>query len=349
MDPGSGTRPDDLTHIAQLARTPETFHIFQALRILEAQHRDAPRLGESRRAPQDKVRLTQEPELAFPPSTIAAYRPAKDGRPAQLVNRAFGFFGPNGPLPLHLTEFARDRLRNYRDGAFVAFANVFTHRFISLLYRAWAAGQPAPSFDRGDNDPVERKVAAVAGYHAGALRGVDAMPDVSKRYFAGHLASGAKHAEGLVAMVSAFFDAPVTIQQFVGSWLALEPGDRWQLGRRAGLGQTTSIGEKVWSRSAKFRLRIGPLPLKGYKRMLPGQGALERLEAIVRNYVGDRLDWDVNLVLLAAEVPRTALGSGAALGHTTWVGRRRDMGRDADELYLTPPSQTRAARAMAGH
>ncbi len=54
------------------------------------------------------------------------------------------------------------------------------------------------------------------------------------------------------------------------------------------------------------------------------------------------LDWDVNLVLKAAEVPRTALGAAAALGHTTWVGSRRDTARDADDLYLTPPSQTTA-------
>jgi type VI secretion system protein ImpH len=58
----------------------------------------------------------------------------------------------------------------------------------------------------------------------------------------------------------------------------------------------------------------------------------------------------LNLVLKADEVPRTALGASAALGHTTWVGiRRDDAGRDADDLYLTPPSQTKAFRALAGH
>ncbi|MBC7479914.1 MAG: type VI secretion system baseplate subunit TssG, partial [Pseudorhodobacter sp.] len=54
--------------------------------------------------------------------------------------------------------------------------------------------------------------------------------------------------------------------------------------------------------------------------------------------VGDALDWDVNLILRAADVPRAALGGvNAALGHTTWVGMRRDGGRDADDLYLSPP------------
>ena len=349
MDTGGGAGPDDLTHVARLIRNPTQHHLFHALRVIEAAHADAPRLGESRRASQDRVRLEQVPELAFPPSTIAAFHSEKAGRPARLVNRFFGLFGPHGPLPLHLTEYARDRQRNHRDSAFVGFANMLTHRMMSLFYRAWASGQPAPSFDRRDNDPVERRIAAIAGYGGDRMRGFDAMPDLAKRHFAGHLSAGVKHAEGLVAMLQSFFAAPVRVQQFVGSWLTLESDDRWQLGARAGLGRATAIGSRVWSRAAKFRIVIGPLDLDTYRRLLPGQGALERLEAVVRNYAGDALDWDVNLVLTAAEVPRTALGAGAALGHTTWVGRRRDMAHDAADLYLTPPSQTRRSRALAGH
>jgi type VI secretion system protein ImpH len=349
MDTGGGPGPDDLTHFAQLARSPQTHHLFHALRILEARFADAPRLGESRRASQDRVRLEQVPELAFPPSTIASFQPPRQGRPARLVNRFFGLFGPHGPLPLHLTEYARDRQRNHRDNTFVAFANMLTHRMTGLFYRAWAQGQPAPSFDRGKDDMVEARVAALAGYAGQPMRGADAMPDLAKRHFAGLLASGSKHPDGLIAILSAFFDAPVRLQQFVGSWLTLEPSDRWRLGARTGLGAGTSLGSRVWSRGAKFRLVVGPLDLASYRRLLPGQGALERMEAVVRNYIGDRLDWDVNLVLKAAEVPRTALGAGAALGHTTWVGRRRDMRHDANDLYLTPPSQTRRARALAGH
>ena len=339
METGKRTQPGDLTHFARLTSDPTHHHIFHALRVLEAEHGDAPRLGESRRAHQDKVRLEQEAELAFQPSTIAAYLPPKGGRPARLINRVFGLFGPNGPLPLHFTEYARDRQRNHRDGAFVAFGNMLTHRMMSLFYRAWAAGQPAPSFDRNQNDPVERKVAALAGLHGAKLQQRDHMPDLAKRYFAGHLASGPKNAEGLVSILSAYFDAPVTLQQFIGSWLEVEPDDKWQLGRNVGLGFSTSIGSRVWTRASKFRIRVGPLTLDEYQRLLPGSGSLERMESIVRNYVGDALDWDINFVLKAEDVPRASLGATTALGHTSWVGARRDNAdKDADDLFLTPPS-----------
>lgn len=337
METGGRARPDDLTHLAQLARTPEQFHIFHALRIIEASFPDAPRLGESRRPREDRIRLGQEAELAFPPSTLASLQLPVEARPGKLVNRFFGLFGPHGPLPLHMTEYARDRLRNHRDPTLVEFANMLTHRLMGLLYRAWSAAQPAVAQDRPGADRFERKVAAISGHFGTHLRDRDAMPDLAKRHFSGHLSSGTKHPHGLVSMVSAFVQAPVALQQFIGSWLDLEPDDRWQLGARAGLGQATSIGNRVWSRSAKFRLRIGPMSLAEYRAMLPGGPGLPRIEAVVRSYLGDVLDWDVNLVLKAAEVPRPVLGQTAVLGHTFWVGTR-DSNDDADELHLIPKS-----------
>ena len=147
----SGAGSDDLSHIARLAREPEKYHLFQALRVLEAHFSDQPRLGESRRAAQDKVRLGQEAELAFPPSTIASFQMDKGDKPAVLINRFFGLFGPHGPLPLHMTEYARDRQRNHRDPTLVAFSDMITHRMLSLLYRAWASAEPAPNYDRDED------------------------------------------------------------------------------------------------------------------------------------------------------------------------------------------------------
>jgi type VI secretion system protein ImpH len=335
MASGDGSGPRDLTHLARLVADPQAHHIFVALRAIEASFPDAPRLGASKRPREDRVRLGQEAELAFPPSTIRSFRPPEADRPGVLVNRFFGMFGPHGPLPLHLTEYARERQINFRDPTLVAFVNMLTHRFMGLLYRAWTTGQPAVDFDRGPGGRVSGRVAALAGLHGAAFRDRDAMPDVAKRHFAGHLSAGPKHADGLASILSAFFAARVEVQEFVGSWLELEPGDRWQLGAPAGLGQATSIGTRVWTRAAKFRIRIGPLSLADYRRLLPGGGSLARLTAIVRGYAGDALDWDVNLVLRAAEVPQARLGGDTRLGQTSWLGARRGAG-DADDLYLAP-------------
>ena len=41
----------------------------------------------------------------------------------------FGLLGPNGPLPLHLTEYVRERLRHHADPTFARFLDLFHHRF----------------------------------------------------------------------------------------------------------------------------------------------------------------------------------------------------------------------------
>ena len=322
------------SHLQQLQDDPQGHHIFLALRILEAEHSDKPRLGQSRRPHEDAVRLGQEARMAFPPSTIKSFTP-QGAKPGSLINRFFGFFGPHGPLPIHLTDYARERQINHRDDTFVAFANMLTHRIMSLMYRAWVTGQPAADFDRGADTQFEGHIAALAGHQGTALRTRDAMPDLAKRHYAGLMAGGTKNAEGLVAILSGFFQAQVQLEQFVGSWLDLEPDDQWELGKGGGLGQTTSIGTRVWTRNAKFRLIIGPVSLQDYERLLPGGASMDKLAAVVRNYVGDALEYDVNVVLKGDQVPAAQLGANTKLGQTSWIGTRAG-GADAADLYLEP-------------
>lgn len=331
MATGDGPQGRDLSLHAGLERAPEAHHVFLAIRAIEARHADARALGRSRRPREDRVRLSQEPSMAFAPTTIRAYEPPRDGAPGRLTQAAFGLFGPHGPLPAHLTEFARSRERTHRDPTFRAFADMLIHRPLSLLYRAWTTGQPAPSHDRGEGE-IALQVSALAGHRDDALRGRDAMPDTAKRHFAGFLSTGVRSAASLSAMLGALVGAPVRVRQFVGSWLTLEPEDLWRLGS-APIGGAC-LGERVRSLSARFRVEVGPLTLAQYRALLPGGPALARVAAVIRNHSGDALDWDVRLALAAEEVPVMALGREARLGHTTWMGARSDPGPAAD-LHLT--------------
>lgn len=341
MATADGDGSDHLTHFQRLIDDPKSHHIFLALRILEAEFDDAPRLGDTRRPSQDKVRLGQEPSMAFAPTTISAFRPP-GARPGVLTNRFFGFFGPHGPLPIYMTEYARERQSKHRDRTLVGFADMLTHRMMSLLYRAWVTGAPAVDLDRGQGTSFERHVAALAGYRADSLQQRDAMPDMAKRFFAGLLAAGPKNAEGLVSMLRSFFDFEVRCEEFIGTWLQLEPEDLCQLGRGGRLGEDINIGSAIWTRTTKFRLIVGPLDLETYERLLPGQSSMARLADVVRNYLGDTLDYDVNLVLRGDHVPRACLDGTTRLGQTSWLGQRRDTS-DAADLYLDVQNHLRRA------
>jgi type VI secretion system protein ImpH len=329
-------KADLVALISALEREPYRFDFFQALRWLENLNAEKPRLGSSMRAVDEPVRLGQEPATIFPPATIAGFKPGQTGRPPRMSVHFLGLLGPNGPLPLHLTEYARDRLRNAGDPTFARFLDVFNHRMLCLFYRAWAQVRPTVSLDRPEEDRFGAYVESLFGIGMPAYRERDAMPDLAKRHYAGHLSCQTRHTDGLRSILGGFLGLPVSIEELVGHWLPL-PGDcHWRLGESpatGSLGISTIVGSRVWDRQAKFRIRIGPVDLTDYERLLPGGMSLERVVAVVRNYVGDQLAWDLNLVLKQAEVPPIRLGTSGRLGWTTWL-TSRPLARDGDDLLL---------------
>jgi type VI secretion system protein ImpH len=347
----------------RLAAEPYAFDFFQAVRRLECAG-DAggrPRIGTSVRAGQDAVRFAQYPSLEFAPSTVAAFAPPDpEGRWAARMSVNFmGMWGPNGPLPLHLTEYARDRLRNCADPTLARFMDVFHHRMTSLFYRAWAVNQQVVAADRarpgygiggtGGADGVESDrfavyVASLIGRGMSSLRGRDAVPDDAKLHWSGHLSGETSHAEGLEAILTGHFGYPCRVLPFAGQWIDLPPESRCMLGRSretGALGQTTIVGSRVWDCQGKFRIRLGPMPLREFARMLPGQPGNRQLRDWIRNYAGDQLAWEARVVLASVAVPGVRLGGGAGqlggaglLGWSTWLPTDGRPRRDADDLIL---------------
>lgn len=314
---------------------PWQYDFFQALRRLENEHRHLPRFGHSRRLADEPVRLGQRLDCAFAPATLAAVTPAAvttagEHAPARLEQFFFGLGGPNGPLPLHLTEYARERQRNHADATSKAFMDVFHHRLLSLFYRAWAEARPTVSHDRPEDDYWATRLAALSGRGQPALQGQGPLPDTAKLHYSGHLAAQTRYPDGLCGILSNYFGVPVRLEEYVGQWLALP--ERSQLGVRASrLGADLCLGRHVWDRQHKFRLCLGPLTLAQYHALLPGGRAFVELVAWVAEYVGQELDWDVELTLQREQVPALRLGSGRRLGFDTWLGEVR---RDASDLKL---------------
>lgn len=335
--------------IAELEQAAFRFDFFEAMRLFETLHPDKPKLGASLKASDDPVRLGQVPELQFPPAALADFKRNGDGVP-RLAVHFFGLFGPNGPLPLHLTEYARDRLRNHHDPTFSAFADVFHHRMLCLFYRAWADARPEVAYDRPASDRFPFYIDALLGHGGKAFRDRDALPDRAKRFYVGRFAQHSKNPEGLQAIIADILRVKVRIEEFVGEWMKIEPEEHTRLGfspQVASLGHSALLGAYVWGCQHKFRLILGPLPLAQYLALLPGAAALAQLTAIVRNYVGDEFVWDINLILQHEQVPRemslgqpksahaSCMNGAAQLGWSMWLGPRV-CSRDADDLMLNP-------------
>lgn len=336
--------------LAAMAREPWANDFFQALRRIDAHQPGRPRLGTALRPADEPVRLGQAPELSFAPAALHAVLPPVDGRPPRMEVRFFGLFGPNGPLPLHLTEYARDRAMHHADPAFARFADLFHHRLLLLFYRAWAQAQPVVGYDRRGDDGFADIVGSLVGIGAPSLRRRDPMPDEVKLHFAGLLTRQVRNADGLANLLSGYLGRTVRVEQFAGHWMPLRGDECTRLGRLLGarpnvsarLGAGAVLGGMVWDRQHGVRLHIGPLGRAAFESLLPDGRALPAVIALVQQYLGHEFEWDLVLGHLATEVEPGQLGRRTRLGWTSWVGRPRPDRQGCAGLRLAPEPAMRA-------
>ena len=317
---------------------PYAFDLYQALRRLECAYRDWPRVGTAARPAEEPVRFGQAVSLTAAPATLSHFEPAQGSRPAHLYNFFFGVLGPNGPLPLHMTEYAKQRAHLSNDRSLVAFLDMFHHRMLSLFYRAHASADPVTQHDRPESDRFAAYVASIIGLGLPSLRERDAIADNAKLYYAGLFAPHTKNADGLCALLEDYFDIKASIEEFVGEWVQLPAAQSWRLGqgpKRASplmgrLASTAMVGTRVWLRQHRFRIALGPLRHDQFQSLLPGTPGFLRMTALVRSYIGDELKWDLQLKASDEAIRPAQLGSGARLGRTSWLvaGSKRKKWED---------------------
>lgn len=339
---------------------PWALDFFATMRRLEALAAPAPRWGEAALPKAEAVRVGQAPSLAFAPAGIAGFEPASDATPVpRLRQHFFGYLGPNGPLPLHLSDLVRDRVHNHGDPTLLAFLDGFAHRFALHFYRAWAQPRAAVSLDRPGEDAWRRWVGALIGIGTRARQQRDAIADDARLHFSGWLARRVHNAEGVEQVLGGYFHVPVRLLPWTGHWLPIAPQERSYLGgppapgqaqrtdAASRLGAGAVLGCRVWDRQHRVRLRLGPLDLPRYRQFLPSGPALPALADWMRQLLGDELYWDAQLVLARQEVPPTRLGAARGnaprLGWMAWLGTQ-PRSRDAADVRVHAPARTRAGR-----
>lgn len=358
---------------------PERCGFWQIMRRLAGALRWGAPIGESRHAREDPVRFGQVISMGFPTSTIFGWhrrrRPVpdelpdvlphellgpdgellpavrdwiheRDRRRPRLLLHFFGLFGQQGPLPSSWTQRALWQERKH-DHVLSDFADVLHHRLVTVLYRAWARGQPGAGLHAGQEDPCAgdafaRRSSALLGLRAGDFGRAEAALAVSRLGSAAQLARQNRDAVGLEEALEAFFAHRFRVVQFVGEWLRIPAGELSRLARDDGnclLGRTLVLGDRFRSCQDKFRIEVGPLSWSEFEALLPvadaPSGTLQRLIDIVRMWSGYHLHWDLLLVLHKDEVPPLRLDRGARLGWTSWL-RSVPFVADARDTVLEP-------------
>jgi type VI secretion system protein ImpH len=305
--------------IEQMKAEPWRFDFYHTLRQIERAHFDRPRIGDSAARRDEFVDLGQDPYLEFPASNLSAVE-ENDGRLRILV-KFLGLLGPQGALPLSTTDESLGWLL-MRDDAFPRFLDLLNGRFLQLFFRAWSDAHPIAQHDRPSEDRFIAYVGSIMGLGTAVYADLDTVPDMAKLAFAGLVAPKAKSASRLAGLLQGLFGVRVEIDEFVGSWLVFDEGDRSKLGgTHSGLGKTLLLGASVFSVEDKFRVRIYVKDFVQYERFLPtrDRNLSEPLADAVFFYIGDELDWDVELAIPAGAVAPVKLGQSGRLGWTSWV------------------------------
>ena len=310
---------------AALRADPHSFSFFQAVRLLERLRPERATLGGYGDPGAEVVRFGVLPSLAFPASEIQALDIDRDGPAAMKVN-FMGATGPQGVLPHEYTLLVADRLRS-RDTALADFLDMFHHRLISLFYRAWRKYRFAAASEAGRDELLAEHVLDLIGVGPRGARTRFPFPVEALITRAGLLLPQARGAAALQQLLEDYFGVSVEVEQFVGGWFPLESADRCavsdeeeQPANQLGLGAVA--GEEVWDQQAKVRIRLGPLDRTRYDTFLPGGSAHQPLAALLRFFSHDQYEFEVQLVLAAADVPGVRLGGS---GRDTPLPRLVDL------------------------
>ncbi|HTI79753.1 MAG TPA: type VI secretion system baseplate subunit TssG [Acetobacteraceae bacterium] len=308
------------TALALLGSMPQRFRFDAAVRVLARARRT--------RDPAEAAMFRSPPGLVYPPADVLEVHPQGD-RPPELTVGLMGLTGPSGVLPRYYTEVLTQTLRS-RSAAMRDFFDMLSHRFVAFFAGGGMKYRPARAADvaaqEKTTDPVSQALLALTGYGTAHLTDRLAAGSEPLLHYAGLFALRPRSADRLGALISDWLGMTVEVQEFAGAWLALPPDQRTRLsanGAWCRLGMDAAAGVRAWDPQARIILRIGPLDLAAFQRLLPDRIALHRLVSLVRAYVGFELGFAINPVLAARQVPPLLLNATAdpppLLGWNTWI------------------------------
>ncbi len=332
----------------ELFDEPFAFEFFQAVRLLEKIYTNRKTVGRDALPNEEVVRFRSRIGLDFPASEIQEIHETvdtvSDERRVEMLVNFMGMAGVSGVLPTHYTELVLDRIR-HRDTTLWSFLDIFTHRSVSMFYRAWAKYRFPVAYERGDRE-FTSYIFDLAGLGTDGLRGRMEIDDETLLPYVGLIGQKPHSVNAVENMISDHFGVQAKVEQYFGQWLQLADEDTTKLGRsNSELGKSSIAGTRVWDQQSKIRIRVGPLSFRQYQAFLPNGSAYRQLCSMIRFMIGFEFDFDVQLVLSAKQVPGSVLTTRAVrrpmLGWTTWL-KTKPFTADDDQLVIQadgPPTE----------
>lgn len=342
MGTAIGTENVDLTESQlgmELVEDACSFEFFQAVSLLERLRETMRPVGGFSSPEVEAVHFRVNPRLGFPASEIQSIE-LHDDSPAKMMVNFMGLTGPMGVLPYTYSELILERARA-KDSSLASFLDIFNHRAISLFHRAWQRYRFPVTYAAGSRDFFTQYLLDLLGLGTAGLRDRQEIEDEGLMHYVSLIAMQSRSAAALEQVLGDYFEVPVEVQQFTGAWYGLDQSTQCLMDEKESpssqIGSGAVVGDAVWDRQGRVRIRVGPLGLERYNDFLPEGSAFAALRAIARFFSNDCLDFEVQLVLDRTEVPAIELDLSAShparLGWVSWA-KTATLGADPDDTIL---------------
>jgi type VI secretion protein, VC_A0111 family len=286
------------------------FNFFQVLSLLEEKFQKE---GSKDPLESGKIRCISDTSLAFPANDIQRVREKKGH--VELILSFMGLVGVSSPLPIYFSEY----VLRYEENAppLIDFLNIFNNRFYVLFYRSWKKYRFVRALSGGMADPFVRRTALLSGIDPDQL---SLKANLKLLAYAGLFTAKCRGKIGLSTMLSDFFNGlPVDIKEYMPRWVALHNPPK--IGVDSQLGVSSMLGTTKWDIAGKFRVSVGPLPRKTFETFLPGTDNIKKMKDLVRFFLFDPLDFDIEVRLQSCELVPVVLGkNNTGLGETSSLG-----------------------------
>jgi type VI secretion system protein ImpH len=323
-----------------LDEEPFRVEFFQAVRMLQRMEKGREPVGYFVAPTGEALRFSVFTSLSFPPSQLYDIERTSSGQ-LKMTVQFMGLSASISPLPVLYTELILARARE-KDFALADFFDIFNHRVISLFYRGWEKYRFFVGYEKDGSDTLSPRLMDLLGLGTEGLSGRVGVPDSACLNYVGLLGRHTRTAGSLKRLLEDYFDVPVAIQQFAGTWRTIPSENRTQFSdtNRASerLGVGVVVGEEVWDHHGRIGVALGPMSFERYMDFLPGQQGHHDLTAWLRFYSNGSYETEVKLILNREEAPGCQLGDQSdqrpRLGLVSWL-KTKPLHRDpGDATYL---------------
>ena len=320
------TRQQKIDINSPLFKKSSRFSFIQAIRLLELYYSNKERTLEK------KIRVRPRLSLDFPNSDIVSINKEQDV--VNLTVTFMGLYGESSPLPTFYTEMLLQEERSDKS-VMREFIDIFNNPIYQIYFKVWLKNQLGVRVNEFNDTKILNFLHLFSGMPQAHLREKHKGQYPLLKY-AGLNMQYPRSAEALRTLVSDIINNNnIQIIQCIRRMVPIPNLQRCSLGvSNSAVGDTLHLGNKIKDRMGKFRIFIYELDMQKLNTLLPGTKSFVTLVNVVKLYIGESLNWDIQLTLHRDVKTDILLGAEdySKLGLNTWLGTNKT----ARTLFLNP-------------